>query len=208
MPNTEETTPAAKPSWLRPESVSNWIATATALISLAISLYTLVITTNEPEVTLIMPNQVRIAQGGNSGPFLYLQPMFISTGLSDRVEVVTDIRVEVAAVENDESPISFLWDEMGQWVADPNTMMFNWTFTGDAGPFLVSAREAQFFTGLFIGPRDWFFAAGTYEITLTADRISAAQQLVGSVRVTLTEEEVAFINNSQGQQFLIFPVEK
>jgi hypothetical protein len=208
MPDTDEAIPTPKRGWLRPESISNWIATATALISLAISLYTLVITTNEPEVTLMMPNQVRITQGGNSGPLLYLQPMFISTGLSERVEVVTEIRMEVAATKGTTSPTQFVWDEMGQWVADPNTMMFNWTFTGDAGPFLVSAREAQFFTGLFIGPRDWFFEAGTYEVTVTADRISGAQQLVGSVRVTLNEEQIAFINNSQGQQFLIFPVEK
>jgi hypothetical protein len=87
-------------------------------------------------------------------------------------------------------------------------MYFNWVFRGDPGPFLVSAREAQDFTALFIGPRDWSFEAGTYRITLTADRITVAEALVASVEVELDAESLAFINQSEGSQFLIFPVEK
>lgn len=191
-----------------PEQLSAWVSIITAVVSLAISLYTLIVTTYEPELLLIMPNQVRIAQGGNSGPYLYLQPTFVSTGLSERAEVIRWIQVEVARVDGTGETIEFAWDEQGQWVNDPETMFFNWVFTADAGPFLVSARNAQHSMGLFIGPRDWRFEAGRYRITLTAERITVADPLVKSVEVELAEDEVEYINQSQGQQFLIFPVEE
>lgn len=46
------------------EKLSVWVSIVTAVLSLVISIYTLVITTYEPELLLIMPNQVRIGQGG------------------------------------------------------------------------------------------------------------------------------------------------
>lgn len=213
QPSTQPVTsptpnPANKRTFHLPDWLSNWVATLTALISLAISLYTLVITTHEPQLQLIMPNQIRIAQGGDSGPLLYVQPMFISTGLSDRVEVVTDIRLQVEAIGREGAPVDFVWDERGEWVVDPNTMYFNWVFTGDSGPFLVSARDAQFFTALFIGPRDWLFGPGNYRISVTAERITVKQPLAASIEVQLSQEQVDFLNQSQGQQFLIFPVDK
>jgi hypothetical protein len=87
-------------------------------------------------------------------------------------------------------------------------MYFNWVFTGDSGPFLVSARDAQFFTALFIGPREWLFGPGKYRISVTAERVTVNQALAASIEVQLTQEQIDFLNQSQGQQFLIFPVEK
>lgn len=191
-----------------PESLSVWVSIITAVISLAISLYTLVITTYQPEVLLIMPNQVRITQGGQSGPLLYVQPVFISTGLSERVEVITALRVQVEPSDRSAAAVDFVWDEQGTWVVDPDTQWFNWVFTGDSGPFLVSAENAQNFTGLFIGPREWLFEPGEYRITVVADRITDAQPLEGTVEVTLTEDDLAYLNQSQGAQFLIFPTTK
>lgn len=190
------------------ESLSTWVSSITAVVSLAISLYTLVITTYEPEVLLIMPNQVRITQGGQSGPLLYVQPVFISTGLSDRIEVITGLRVQVEPTSGSSEGADFVWDEQGSWVVDPNTQYFNWVFTGDSGPFLVSAENAQDFTGLFIGPREWLFEPGSYRITVIAERITTSQPLQASVEVELGEEQLAFLSQSQGAQFLIFPAVK
>jgi hypothetical protein len=206
VPNRHSTT-ASKRAIHIPEWMPNAVAMVTAIASLLLSLYTLVITTSQPNLLLIMPKQVRITQGGNSGPLLYLQPTFISSGLSEQAEVITDIRVRVGAMESGSEEIAFVWDEQGEWMVDPNSMLFNWVFTGDAGPFLVSARNAEAFTGLFIGPREWIFEPGRYRITLTADRITNAQPLVADVEVVLAAEELQYINQSQGAQFLIFPVE-
>ena len=198
----------AKSPFHMPEQISAWVSVITAVVSLVISLYTLVVTTTRPELLLIMPNQVRITQGGNSGPYLYLQPTFVSTGLSERIEVIRWIRVEVARVDGAGEPVEFGWDEQGEWVNDPETMFFNWVFTEDAGPFPVSARDAQHSMGLFIGPREWLFEPGRYRITLTAERIAVDEPLIGSVEVELGAEQLEYINQSQGNQFLIFTVEE
>jgi hypothetical protein len=189
-----------------PEALATWVSIITAILSLAISLYTFAITTYEPELLLIMPNQVRIVQGGTSGPLIYIQPMFISTGLSERVEVITSIRVQIAPVNQTLNPVEFVWDEQGTWIVDPVTQNFDWAFTGDSGPFLVSAKNAQFFTGLFIGPSNWLFEPGRYQITLIANRITNSQPLRTSVDLFLAEEDVAYLNQSQGTRFLAFPV--
>ena len=187
------------------ERLATWVSIVTALVSLAISLYTLVVTSNAPEVALILPNQVRITQGGTSGPLLYIQPMFISTGPSDRVEVVTAIRVQVAPVDHPNESADFVWDEQGTWVVDADTQNFSWAFTGDSGPFLVGPKNAQFFTGLFIGPQEWLFAPGTYRITMMADRITNAQPLAASLDIVLSTEELEYLHQSGGRRFLTFP---
>lgn len=210
----EKTTPV-KPSPSRssplsylPEWLSRWVPIVTAIISLIISIYTFALITYEPEVLLIMPNQVRIGQGGESGPLLYVQPMFISTGLSDRIEVITGIRVQVEPINQSLSSVEFVWDEQGTWIVDPNTQSFNWVFTGDSGPFLVSAKNAQFFTGLFIGPNNWLFEPGTYRITMSADRITNSQPLYASIEIFLSDENLEYLNQSKGTRFLVFPVKK
>lgn len=190
------------------EKLSVWVSIVTAVLSLVISIYTLVITTYEPELLLIMPNQVRIGQGGDSGPLLYIQPMIISTGLSERVEVITGIRVQVEAMDQSQSHVEFVWDEQGTWVVDPSTQNFNWVFTGDSGPFLVSAKNAKDFTGLFIGPDDWLFEPGTYRITMIADRITNRQPLTATIEILLSNESVDYLNQSQGTRFLVFPGSK
>ena len=207
-PHSESGSSRLQPHFRLVEKLSVWVSIATAILSLVISIYTLVITTYEPELLLIMPNQVRIGQGGNSGPLLYIQPMFISTGLSERVEVITGIRVQVEPVDQSSSSVEFVWDEQGSWAVDPSTQDLNWVFTGDSGPFLVSAKNAQFFTGLFIGPYDWLFKPGTYRITMIADRITDSQPLHATVEILLVSESLDYLNQSQGTRFLVFPVSR
>jgi hypothetical protein len=188
-----------------PQWLSLWVPIVTAIISLAISLYTLAVTTVEPEVLLIMPDQVRISQGAQSGPLLYVQPVFISTGLSERTEVITGIRLQVEAVDQSRSGVEFVWDEQGTWAVDPSTQNFNWVFAGDPGPFLVSPKNAQFFMGLFIGPSDWLFEPGTYRITMIADRITNSRSLNAGIEISLSAEDLDYLNQSQGTRFLMFP---
>jgi hypothetical protein len=48
---------------------------------------------SQPELQLILPRQVRIAQGIETGPYLYLQPVIVSSGQSERSEVILDMMV-------------------------------------------------------------------------------------------------------------------
>ena len=74
---------------------------------------------------------------------LYIQPMFISTGLSERVEVITGIRLQIEPVEQSSSSVEFVWDEQGGWVVDPSTQDLNWVFTGDSGPVSYTHLRAH-----------------------------------------------------------------
>ncbi len=213
---TVEQTPPVRPSVKPqrsllsqvPEWLTTWVSLVTAVVSLIISLYTFAITTYEPELLLMMPNQVRLAQGGQGGAVLYIQPMFISTGMSERVEVITGIRLQVEPINQSFQGIEFVWDEQGEWVPEPGNQNFNWVFTGDSAPFLVSPKNAQYFTGLFIGPDNWLFEPGAYRITMIADRITNSQPLNASIEVLLSAENIDYLNQSEGTRFLLFPVQK
>lgn len=186
--------------------MSAWVPIVTAIVSLIISLYTFVVTTDDPDVRLILPEVVRIAQGGADGPYLYIEPIFIGAGLSDRIEVITDVHIRVEPANQLGGGVEFTWDEQGAWVFDANTQSLSWAFTGDAGAFLVSAKSAQQFTGLFIGPADWLFAPGRYRITLVADRATTRVPLSRSFEVDLLQEDIEFLNQSEGTRFLTFSV--
>lgn len=187
------------PAWL-----SFWVPIVTALASLALSLYTFAVTMQEPDMLVVMPDVVRIAQGGPSGPLLYAQPVFIGTGLSERVDVVTGIHLRVEPINPGGDGVEFVWDEQGEWIYDPDTQRFNWIYKGDSGAFLVSARNAQDFMGLFIGPPAWRFAAGEYRIVLVADRVTNRRLLSEAIEIVLTPEDVEVLNQSQGSTFLTF----
>ncbi|MCC6168813.1 MAG: hypothetical protein IT329_16445 [Caldilineaceae bacterium] len=183
--------------------LSTWVPIVTALISLVISLYTFVVATQAPEVRLIMPDVVRIAQGGESGPFVYLQPIFVNTGQSERVEVVTGVQLRVEPVDQP-GGVDFVWDEQGTWLFDPNTQSLNWAFTADPGAFLVNANNAQDFTGLFIGPQAWRFAPGVYRIQVIAERATARTPLAASIEVELAQADIDYLDEAQGTRFLTF----
>lgn len=185
--------------------LSTWVPIVTALISLVISLYTFAVATQAPEVRLIMPDVVRIAQGGESGPYVYLQPIFVNTGQSERVEVVTSVQLRVEPVDPPGGGVDFVWDEQGTWLFDPNTQSLNWVFTADPGAFLVSANNARDFTGLFIGPKEWRFAPGVYRIHVSAQRVTARAPLAASIEVELAQADIEYLDEAQGSHFLTFP---
>lgn len=191
------------PIWL-----SFWVPIVTALASLALSLYTFAVTMQNPDMLVVMPDVVRIAQGGPSGPLIYAQPVFIGTGMSERVDVVTGIHLRVEPINPSGGSVEFVWDEQGEWVYDPVTQHFNWIYKGDSGAFLVGARNAQDFMGLFIGPQEWRFEPGRYRIVLVADRVTNRQPLSEAIEIVLAPENVEFLNQSQGSTFLTFPAQK
>ncbi len=52
----------------------------------------------------------------------------------------------------------------------------------------------------------WFFAAGTYRFTLTADRVVASDALRASFTLVIKPEDLAVLNATGPERFLTYPV--
>jgi len=190
---------ARVPQWL-----TVWVPTVTAVVAMALSLYTLAATSATPDVRIIMPEKVRVAQGGESGAFVYLRPTWLAHGSSERTEVVTGVRLVVERLGASQDAAAFAWDEQGDWHYDPVQQTLTWVFTGDPGPFLIAPEEAEIFTGLFVGPRDFRFVPGRYRLTLVGERAVAERPVSASMEIVLEEDAVAYLDEAQGTRFLEF----
>jgi hypothetical protein len=184
-----------------------WAPFAMSLVSFAISMYTFFVATGQPEVMVVMPRQVRVAQGGQAGAYVYLQPGLIHTGENDRVEVILNLKLRIQPVQG-VPPAEFAWDEQGNWTYTPNTQELTWTFVADAAPLLVSPKSAQLPTLLFIGPQDWAFQPGSYRLTLIAERAVNRRPLERSITITLTPEQIDSLNAAAGQRFITVAAEE
>ena len=182
----------------------SWVPLAGATLSLILSVASIIVSTREPAVLLILPDLVRVAQGEDFGyAYMYLQPTFVSTGQNDRVEVIRDITVFVEPAGGGER-ITFEWAERLELVLNEDREL-DYDYAGDAVPLLVSPRQAQAPLGSFQGPDGWYFEAGTYEITVEAPRVVASTPLRGSMEITFSQDAVETLNDAGGNRFLEFP---
>jgi hypothetical protein len=154
---------------------------------------------------LILPDQVRIAQGRSSGSaFVYLQPAFVSTGQNERVEVIRDMTLVVEPSAGGQAAV-FRWDEQARFVGDPETGTLSYEYVADAVPLLVSPRSASAPVCLFDAPDGWFFAPGTYAVTLLGHRVVVAEPVRVTFSLTLSADDIAFLDGPGADQFLAFP---
>jgi hypothetical protein len=192
--------------WLRGFLTLRWAPLLWALLSLPLSATALYVSLQQPEVMMILPDQVRVAQGRQTGAaYLYLQPAFVSTGTNDRVEVIRDMRVEVIPTGGE--AVDFEWSEELRLVSDPATGGLSYEYVADAVPILISPREAAAPLALFKAPPGWFFAPGGYTFRLIADRVISGQPLTDEFRVTLSAENVEFLAEPGPERFLTFPLD-
>jgi hypothetical protein len=194
--------------WLRTRRVLSlaWVPLTASLVSLVLSIGSIIIATRDPSVVLILPEQIRLAQGGEAGNAIaYLQPTLVSTGNNDRVEVVRDLRLVVTPPDGGD-PRAFAWDESGRLLFDADTQRLSYEYVSDAAPLLVTPREAQNPLALFLGPEGWLFEAGAYELRLVADRIVASGSLEATFELELTADQVDRLNGSDGNEFLTIPI--
>jgi hypothetical protein len=183
-----------------------WVPLTAALLSLVLSVAAIYVSTRQPEVMLIMPDQIRIAQGRESGSaYVYLQPAFVSTGTNERIEVIRDMTLDVRSPAGDAT--SFRWDQVLRLVSNPDSDGLSYEYVADAVPLLVGPRNASSPLSLFDAPDGWHFAPGTYTFALNADRVVVGEPLRGEFSVTLTPENVAFLDQPGPEQFLTFALE-
>ncbi len=183
-----------------------WVPLTAALLSLPLSGLALLLSLQQPEVLLILPDQIRVAQGRQSGSaYVYLQPAFVSTGRNERVEVIRDMYLDVAPTAGGES-VQFRWDQQLRLVSDPDGGGLSYEYVADAVPLIVGPREAAAPLSLYDAPEGWHFAPGSYSITLVADRVVTGQPLRDEFTITLSAENVAFLDQPAPEQFLTFPI--
>ncbi len=182
-----------------------WVPLAASLVSLVLSIGAFIASTQQPEVMLILPDQIRVAQGRGSGSaFVYLQPAFVSTGQSERVEVIRGMSLTVQPPAGEAA--TFAWDEQVQLAEERGERRLSYRYVADAVPILVGPRSASAPLCLFDAPDGWFFAPGTYTFTLTAHRVVASEPVRATFSITLTAENVAFFDAPGPDQFLAFPL--
>ena len=180
-----------------------WVPLTAALLSLVLSVVAIYTATQQPAVSLLMPAQVRIAQGRSTGgAYLYLQPAFVNTAQNNRVEVIRDMSLHVSGP----ATADLTWTQQLRLVTDATSGELTYQYVADAMPLVVSPSNAASPLALFEAPHGWFFAAGTYEFTLTADRVVAGSALTATFSVTLTADSVAFLDQPGPDKFLEFPI--
>lgn len=183
----------------------SWVPLAGATLSLVLSVISIIVSTREPQIVLIAPEHVRVAQGEDFGyAYMYLQPALVSTGQNDRVEVVRDLSVRVEPMDGGEGA-TFEWDEVVRLVPAEGDAL-DYEYVADAVPLLVSPRTAQAPLASFTGPDGWYFEAGTYRLTIHAVRVVGSGDLSQTVQMTLTDEQVTDLNESRGRQFIQLPL--
>jgi hypothetical protein len=178
-----------------------------ALSSFVLSAYTFAINSRMPQVEIILPRQIRVAQGEQFGyAYVYFQPTFVHAGASTQVEVVRSARLEFAPVDGGD-PVAFDWRESGRFAYDPATRSLNYVYEDDFAPLLLSRETAQSTLGTFFGPPGWYFTPGQWRATLTAERVKNQRPLAASFIFTLDEESVETLNTAGGTIFLPFELE-
>lgn len=176
----------------------SWVPLTAATVALVLSVSNCVVSLRQPEVTLIPSELIRVAQGHDNGPqgaaYVYYQATFLSTGVNDHVEGISDMHIDVVPVDiPGVQPTTFTWTEVLRFVADPTTGGLQYQYVADAAPLLISKSSGASPTALFEAPPGWFFAAGTYRMTLVATRVVVSEPLRTSFDVTLTPEQMAII---------------
>ena len=184
-----------------------WVPLTAALLSLTLSVVAIYTSTQQPAVSVLMPSQVRIAQGRSTGgAYLYLQPAFVNTAQNNRVEVIRTMTLHVAPADASASAADFAWTEQLRLVTDPASGQLTYQYVADAVPLVVSPSNAASPLALFEAPHGWFFAASTYQFTLTADRVVAGSPLSATFKVTLTADNVTFLDQPGPDKFLELPI--
>jgi hypothetical protein len=182
-----------------------WLQVLIVVISFATSTYTFFATNAAPDLALTMPAFVRVAQGSNLGgvAVVYLQPSFANVGQSAHVEVISAMTLRVQPASGGAAS-EFTWREIGHFV--PSTpsggpVRLNYEYVSDAPP-LVTQGNPQSPVATFVGSLGWYFASGTYKITLIASRQVNTTPLQRTIQIPLTDASVAALNDKGGGAFL------
>jgi hypothetical protein len=185
-----------------------WVPITASLVSLVLSVTNLVSANREPEILVVPPRQIRVAQGEDFGfAYVYAQPAFVHTGQNDRIEVIEDMMLRVNPAGGG-APVEFKWDEQAELVFDAESKSLNYRYVADSVPLLVSPKNAQVPLAVFNGPQGWYFKPGTHRVTLVANRVVHSAPLESTFEFTISAKDVETLSSSRGHRFLAFSTKR
>ncbi len=202
-PATEEPASPSRSERLRTQLW--WVPLVASLTSLVLAIGSIIIATREPAVSVLVPDQIRFVQSEGIGyAYAYLQPTFVSTGDNDRIEVISDMRLKLTPVDGEGA--TFVWDEVGQLTFDASDDSLTYSYVADNVPLLVAPDSVENPLALFQGPDGWYLDAGTYRVELEATRVVASSPIRVSFEVTISDDDIEFLESADGDQFLSLPI--
>lgn len=179
--------------------IQGWTAIVTSVVAMVISALTWFEVHQRPELVLTTPSQIRIAQGNHI--WLYIQP---TLSLLERTDVVTGLSLQLRPeIPGSGATPQFTWDETGEWIYDPVNQNLTWKYIRDPAPFAVAPDSPALPTVLFnanIGQ----LAAGRWEGTLTAQRVSTAEPLVAKFCLEMRPTDLAWATAEGQGRWLAF----
>ena len=155
-----------------------------------------------PAVELIMPPEARLAQIQNIktnkmySVRVYLQPAFIITGRSQRVEVLKPVNLFVQR-EGDQQCRKFWLDGIGRLTNNPEGRGLTFTYERGAAPLLVTQDTPQDAVLAFELRKDaehpnvedpYFVGEDHYLMTLVAETTTRAETLRSTIRVSANQD--------------------
>lgn len=178
----------------------SWVPLTASFLSLVLSVAGIYIANRQPDVQLLLPDVVRLIGGRQTGhSYVYLQPVFVSTGNNDRVEVVSDMTL---TVEPETAPgVPFRWTEQIRLVGGADGTL-SYEHEADAVALLISPRTAAAPLSTFEAPDGWFFTAGTHRFTLEATRVVSSEPMRATFTVMLRPEDLAILDDPTQERFL------
>ncbi|AYV27397.1 hypothetical protein EES41_11740 [Streptomyces sp. ADI95-16] len=180
------------------KAVHPWIATAAAAGALWFGWLNWQESRESPELRVDLPSVLRIGQ--ERGAMVFIQPTLTSPKEADEVEVVTSARLEAAYAgppgtgrEYRARP-SFYWVENVFWKFSEEGSFDHW-WNSDPGPLVIKQDEPQQKTMYFYA-RNWRFAPGRYDLTLTLHRGSEQKPLSRRFCVTFRASDLVAMSQA------------
>ncbi|MFK0252633.1 hypothetical protein [Streptomyces sp. NPDC090445] len=194
----EEPAPDAPGSKRRYEQAQAWIGTLVGVVALGLSVYNLLALQREPTVDVALPHITRIAQGKDT--WLYFQPTLSTRVKTERVEVITQIELELRPVTGGAKQPAFFWDETGSFSYDAAAHDLTYQRVADPSPLLVSQSAPQQPLLLF-NAVGWGFAEGRYEGSLVLHRASGLAPLRKHLCLMVSKDAVSIMRKAAQYQF-------
>lgn len=175
-----------------------------ALVSLFVSMSTLII---RPSVEMNLPPGARVGMNSLKQAEIVVQPTFVNTGRSTRVEVIKDIKVEIKP-EQSETPAEFTTVQYAKFgtAQDPDLQskgfILSQEWASDAIPLVIAPNTPQLPFVRCVAPEEWAFEEGSYLVTVTAQRSVRGDTLREEAKLTLNEEQISFIEDNAGTGYL------
>ncbi len=131
-----------------------------------------------------------------SHPYVYMQPAFFTTSQTQRTELILRMKLSIVPASGG-TPIDFTWNSVGTWQLLGSIGQV-YIISGDAGPLIVNSSNPQTPICEFDGPTGWGFKAGTYNVTLTADRALVSTPLQTSFSFSVGQGALDTISHNRG----------